>query len=163
MEFKSSRRICIFLGILIVFALFMSLALVQSQSQPPSVGQRDWRLSQRNALNLTRQFQNNKCFRGLANKIEVELKSSEKTMIAAEQLLNKKNLNRQVAGPVVEDLSTRIKILENLTEDVKNKRQECMTAFENFDQKSNQLFNLISTVIRNSKEMQTAIAQNMAY
>lgn len=161
MKFKSSRRICIFLGILIVFALLMNSVLAQSQSQPPLIAQRDWRLNQQNALNLTRQFQNCNCFRRLANRIEVELKSGEKTMIAAEQLLNKKPLNRRVAGPVVEDLSTRIKILEILTEDIRNKRQECMTAFENFDKKSSQLFNILSTLIRNSKELQMAIARNI--
>jgi predicted ribosome quality control (RQC) complex YloA/Tae2 family protein len=82
-------------------------------------------------------------------------------MNTAEQLLSKKPINRQVAGPIVEDLSTRIKILENLMEEVKNKRQEFQTAFENFDQKVNQLFNMLSTVLKSMKEMEQAIIRNM--
>jgi hypothetical protein len=42
-----------------------------------------------------------------------------------------------------------------------NKRQEYMTAFENFDQKTNQLFNILSTVQKNMKEMQTGVTQNI--
>ena len=127
----------------------------------PSIAQRNWRLSQQNAINVARELQNCDCSRGLATNIETELKLSEKTMNTAEQLLSKKTINRQVADPIVADLSTRIKILENLMEGVRNKRQECMTAFENFDQKTNQLFNLLSSVMKAMKEMEQGIIRNI--
>jgi hypothetical protein len=44
---------------------------------------------------------------------------------------------------------------------VRNKRQEDQTAFENFDQKSNQLFNILSTVMKSMKEMQAGVTRNM--
>ena len=44
---------------------------------------------------------------------------------------------------------------------VRNKRQEYQTAFENFDQKTNQLFNILSTVLKSMKDMQGAVTRNM--
>ncbi len=44
---------------------------------------------------------------------------------------------------------------------VRNKRQEAQTAFENFDQKSNQLFSILSTVMKSMKEMQAGVTRNM--
>jgi hypothetical protein len=36
-----------------------------------------------------------------------------------------------------------------------------MTSFENFDQKTNQLFNILSTVMKNMKEEQAGITRNI--
>jgi hypothetical protein len=36
-----------------------------------------------------------------------------------------------------------------------------LDAFEKFDQKCNQLFNMLSTVMKNEKEMQSAISRNL--
>ena len=46
-------------------------------------------------------------------------------------------------------------------EEVRNKRQEYQTMFENFDQKANQLFNILSTVMKSIKEMRSAVARNI--
>jgi hypothetical protein len=46
-------------------------------------------------------------------------------------------------------------------EAMKNKRQETMTSFENFDQKVTQLFNLISTVLKDQKETENDITRNL--
>ena len=43
----------------------------------------------------------------------------------------------------------------------RNKRQECQTMFENFDKKTNQLFNLLSTVLKSHKEMNSGVARNL--
>jgi chaperonin cofactor prefoldin len=126
-----------------------------------SIAQRDWRLSQQNAVNAARELQNCDCVRMLVTNIETELKLSEKTMNTAEQLLGKKPINRQVADPIVADLSARRKILEDSMETIKNKRQECMTQFENFDQKANQLFNLLSSVLKAMKEMEQSTIRNI--
>lgn len=131
------------------------------KATPPSNVQKDWRLSQQNAINVARELQNYDCSRGLTTNIETELKLSDKTMNTAEQLLSKKPINRQIAGPIVEDLSTHIKILENLIEGVRNKKQECQTTFENFDQKANQLVSILSSVLKSMKEMQEGVIRNM--
>lgn len=39
-------------------------------------------------------------------------------------------------------------------------RQEFQTAFENFDQKANQLYNVLSTVLKGQKEMTSAISRS---
>jgi hypothetical protein len=58
-------------------------------------------------------------------------------------------------------VSNEIKALENEMEEVRNKRQEFQTMFENFDQKTNQLFNILSTVLKTMKEMQAAVSRNI--
>lgn len=44
---------------------------------------------------------------------------------------------------------------------VRSNRQEIQTAFENFDQKSNQLFNILSTVMKSVKEMRSGVTRNL--
>jgi hypothetical protein len=61
----------------------------------------------------------------------------------------------------VADLAQQINIAENTMEEVRNKRQEAQTAFEGFDQKANQLFNILSTILKNMKETQQGIIRNM--
>jgi hypothetical protein len=136
----------------------IGLTVMDKQLPIPEGG---WRKNNQQALNLLRELLKYNRSREFLTKVEAELESSGKTMNTAEQLLSKKPINRQVADPIVEDLSTRIKILENLMEEVKNKRQESQTAFENFDQKVNQLFNMLSNVLKSMKEMEQAIIRNM--
>ncbi len=58
-------------------------------------------------------------------------------------------------------LSDAIKEVESMQETVRNKRQMASTAFQNFDQKSNQLYNLISSVMKAMNEMRQATVRNM--
>lgn len=53
-----------------------------------------------------------------------------------------------------------ITLLEQKQEEIRNKRQEFTTAFENFDQKTNQLFNILSTVLKTLKETELGIVRN---
>jgi coenzyme F420-reducing hydrogenase alpha subunit len=46
-------------------------------------------------------------------------------------------------------------------DEVRNKRSEFQTMFENFDQKANQLFNILSTVMKQMKEMQSSVTRNV--
>ena len=50
--------------------------------------------------------------------------------------------------------------LDQLGEEADTKRKS-QTVFENFDQKANQLFNLLSTVMKNMKEMSQGISRNI--
>jgi hypothetical protein len=50
-------------------------------------------------------------------------------------------------------LTDLMKRVENQQEEVRNKRQMATTAFQNFDQKSNQLMNMLATVIKTMNEM----------
>lgn len=59
------------------------------------------------------------------------------------------------------DMGYEIKNVETVMEEVRNKRQEFTTAFENFDQKANQLFNILSTVLKNMKEMEMGVTRNL--
>jgi len=58
-------------------------------------------------------------------------------------------------------LNNRIKEVESMQETVRNKRQMASTSFQNFDQKSNQLYNLISSVMKSMNEMRSGTVRNM--
>ncbi|MBN2350189.1 MAG: hypothetical protein JXJ22_15225 [Bacteroidales bacterium] len=58
-------------------------------------------------------------------------------------------------------LEDEISSFENEMEAVRNKRQEYQSMFENFDCKANQLFNLLSSVLKDVKEMQSSKARNI--
>jgi len=49
--------------------------------------------------------------------------------------------------------------LRQLEEEVDSERASCLSAFENFDQKVNQLFGLIALVMKNEKEMSNSIVR----
>jgi hypothetical protein len=99
------------------------------------------------------------------NRSLVELKLIRERMNVAEAFLNIRPVNSLDARSAVEKLGIHTRNLENLTAEfrgmIPNIRQRYFTAFENFDQKANQLFNLLSTVIKNQKEMQAGIKRNM--
>ena len=58
-------------------------------------------------------------------------------------------------------LSATIKEVESMQETVRNKRQMASTAFQNFDQKANQLYNLLSSVMKSMNEMRGGTVRNM--
>jgi hypothetical protein len=87
-------------------------------------------------------------------------------MTAAEAFLNKRPIDSQTAQSVVRNLSTHTQKLDNLMAEFTNTirpniRQQFQTSFENFDQKTNQLFNILSTVLKNQKEMTSGITRNI--
>ncbi len=51
--------------------------------------------------------------------------------------------------------------VETGQEQVRNKRQMASTAFQNFDQKANQLYNLLSSVMKAMNEMRMGTVRNM--
>ena len=59
------------------------------------------------------------------------------------------------------DLNAAIREVERMQESVRNKRQMASTAFQNFDQKANQLYNLLSSVMKAMQEMRQAPVRNM--
>jgi hypothetical protein len=65
-----------------------------------------------------------------------------------------KNLDR--AG-----LNDTIKEVESMQETVRNKRQMASTAFQNFDQKANQLYNLMASVLKSVGEMRSGVTRNL--
>ena len=58
-------------------------------------------------------------------------------------------------------LNSRIKIVESNEETVRNERQEYTTMFENFDQKANQLFKILSSVMKYMNVTRTSITRNL--
>ena len=58
-------------------------------------------------------------------------------------------------------LNDTIKEVESMQETVRNKRQMASTAFQNFDQKANQLYNLLSSVMKAMNEMRMGTVRNM--
>jgi hypothetical protein len=58
-------------------------------------------------------------------------------------------------------LNDTIKDVESMQETVRNKRQMASTAFQNFDQKANQLYNLMASVLKVMNEMRSSTTRNM--
>ena len=65
------------------------------------------------------------------------------------------------AHPEPGGLSDAIRGAESQMEQARNERQTVATAFENFDQKANQLFNLLATVMKNLNEMSMGSTRNL--
>lgn len=61
----------------------------------------------------------------------------------------------------IDAIASGIKGLEAATGDARNKRQEYAGMFENFDQKANQLFNILSTVLKTMSETQSGVIRNI--
>jgi len=61
----------------------------------------------------------------------------------------------------VEAIAAEIKGLDAAMRDARNKRQEFGTMFENFDQKANQLFNILSTVMKTMSETRSSVIRNI--
>ncbi|NTW63846.1 MAG: hypothetical protein HGA46_07125 [Chlorobiaceae bacterium] len=74
-----------------------------------------WRVGYQQAYNRIREHQKYSKSKEQLTKIEAELKSSEKTMTAAEQLLSKKPINKQEANSLVVNIDNHTKNLDNMT------------------------------------------------
>jgi len=83
-----------------------------AQSSSSSV---NWRADYQQAYNRIREHQKFSKNKALLTKIEAELKSSEKTMTAGEQLLSEKPINKQVANSLVARIDNHTKNLNNST------------------------------------------------
>lgn len=77
-----------------------------------------------------------------------ELIKTEKGMLRLSQLIH-------------DDIMYEIESINAIREEVRSDRMKAKEAFESFDQKSNQLYNLLSTVMKSMKEMQNATIRNM--
>ena len=60
---------------------------------------------------------------------------------------------------VMSSIASQRKVLKDVI--AVARKQELPTAFENFDQKANQLFSILSTVLKNTKEMQAGVTRNI--
>lgn len=98
--------------------------------------------------------------KALAGLIEGGRPITEINESAAEFIRDYPGVDPEVA---VSAVARQIKGLEAAMEDVKNKRQEINTAFGNLDQKTTQLYNVLSTVMKNMKEMQLGITRNIGH
>ena len=94
----------------IILLLFVFSSISQSASSSTN-----WRTDYQQAYKRLQEHQKYGKNKALLTKIEAELKSSEKTMTAAEQLLTKKPINKQVANSLVTKLDNHAKNLDNLT------------------------------------------------
>lgn len=78
-----------------------------------------------------------------------------------------RRVNRSLAGAPKRiamrsaGLNETIKETESMQETLRNKRQTTVTAFQNFDQKWNQLFNMLTTVLKNKKDLEAGVTRNM--
>lgn len=96
--------------------------------------------------------------RAIAKMIEAGRPIVEINKAAADFVRKSPGLSVEAA---VAEISRSVKGLEARTEETRNKRQDYQTMYENFDQKINQLYNTLSTLMKNMKETQSSVVRNL--
>lgn len=92
-----------------------------------------------------------------ATEIETAMTENLNNIGTIERILKQGSVDKGSLNAALDRLHASVEIMESLM----NRRQEATTAFANFDQKVNQLYNLLSTVMKNEKEMATSISRNI--
>lgn len=67
------------------------------------------------------------------------------------------NLSIRINNAIIEEMKLRDKKIDK----AKSSRKEFETIFENFDQKANQLYNLLSSVMKAMNEMRMGTSRNL--
>jgi hypothetical protein len=88
----------------------------------------------------------------------------ERLGVAAEPVVQM--VDRATAGSTGRAINSRelndvIRDVESQQETARNKRQVASTSFQNFDQKANQQYNLLSSVMKSMNEMRMGTVRNM--
>jgi len=82
----------------------------------------NWRTLLQNAIALSRKLHRYGPVKDLAARIEAELRSSEATMLAAEQLLSRSPISSQAAQSIIQELGARRKKSDDLYSEVSQAR-----------------------------------------
>jgi hypothetical protein len=100
-----------------------------------------------------------------------ELDSVDKTLVEARRIVDQEVSNTKQIDTVINSLKQHQRKVRNIREEmqkieqeketVRNKRLMASTAFQNFDQKTNQLYNLLSSVMKAMNEMRMGTVRNM--
>ena len=77
-----------------------------------------------------------------------ELIEIEKGMLRLSQLIH-------------DEIKHELESISEIAEKVGTDQEKAKTAFENFDQKSNQLYSLLSSVLKSVKEMRSGVTRNI--
>jgi endonuclease III-like uncharacterized protein len=67
----------------------------------------------------------------------------------------------RISQLIHDDIQSELDSINGIGEDIRTDRQEATRAFENFDQKANQLYNMLSTVMKSMNEMRSAVTRNL--
>jgi phage shock protein A len=70
-------------------------------------------------------------------------------------------VGKPAADPMVTALSYQTKKMETQLAGIRNQGTSTTTSFQNFDQKANQLFNILSTVLKNAKDAGSNVIRNI--
>lgn len=67
----------------------------------------------------------------------------------------------QLSQAIHDDIRREIELISKQIKEAGDDQDKTKTAFEKFDQKSNQLFNILSTVMKSIKEMNNGVSRNL--
>ena len=96
----------------------------------------------------------------LLPKIEARLTENLNALTTIENHLAKDPLDKIFIKAALASLNGRVEEFKSILIQFGNEREKFNTVFEKFDQKTNQLFNLLSTVLKNEKDMAQTITRN---
>jgi recombinational DNA repair ATPase RecF len=99
----------------------------------------------------------------LTQSFETELAALAEAIAQARQVFVDPIRNQLARRNIMSKLTSHRKTLEAIYTSIKHQRQaaETATGFESFDQKANQLFNLLNTALKSQKEMQSSVTRNI--
>ena len=141
----------------------------------PTLIQKQHRTQKQLVKNI-RVLVNNRCFGLSIKQFQAELEKVTPTIEKIQQLERSLSQEVEQSNAVVASLDQQVRKLSALHQTIvkakprercfkqltsRNKRQEAVSAFENFDQKWNQLFNMLSTVLKNKKDMEAGVVRNI--
>jgi DNA repair ATPase RecN len=88
------------------------------------------------------------------NKVFAQLNDSQSNVLSNKSLCSKMVMQ-------LDFYESQIKTYESKVETLRNSRQLSSTSFENFDQKANQLYNILSSILKAMRETKSAIVRNI--
>lgn len=166
-------------GAALSILLFVALALAPAggaRAQGLTAEKGTWQAALDDATRLARDLRGFGGGGKAAEQLEKELTAARKTMLDAERLKGSRFTSPKAASGAASKLEAHAKRLESLAgeiarqqlqsktdqkmEELRNRRQEAQTAFEQADQKTNQLTNIMAGLLKNLRETGQAVVRN---
>jgi hypothetical protein len=134
-------------------AAFVTGAAPAAKEPATLAGLREWNESRAESSRLLRELQAHPTLGKAAQPLATEWQALDRLMQKVQTLQSQKRLDGKAARAAADELGEQLRRIESAQENVRNKRSMDATAFQNFDQKSNQLMNMLTSVVKTMSEL----------
>ena len=116
-------------------------------------GLREWNARRAEASKLVGELQADPVLGKATVSFAKEWQALDRLMQKVGTLQIQKRLDAKTAHATANELGTQMKRLESAQEEIRNKRTMDTTAFQNFDQKANQLMSMLTAAVKTMSEL----------